>query len=125
MIYHFTIPILPLVKKNNRPIWKTKLGRPFIGKSSRLINAEKSTLDYLFIEKIKNNIKKPIEKVERVEMYFYINHKRVIDTTNLAELPQDCLQECGIIINDRILHPIFLDTLYDKVNPRTEIFLFI
>jgi Holliday junction resolvase RusA-like endonuclease len=93
-----------IVKKNNRPIY----GK-MIGKSKRLINAER----YLVFQLLGLR-KEPITSylLAKFTFYFPINKiytkqgtvsKHLADISNLYELPQDCLTKAGIIEDDRLI----------------------
>jgi len=90
-------------KKNNRPIWR---GR--IGKSKDLQNAEKYLT--LAFKSRKNELKLNTLRgdIWVIFRFYFKNYHtkqgvrsdRVNDLSNLYELPQDCLQEAGVIEND-------------------------
>lgn len=82
----------------------------FPGKSSKLITAEK----HLINEFKKQANRKPIEFPINLMMLFYFRRdifytkrgtqsKRLPDLSNLYQLPEDCLQQAGIITNDTIV----------------------
>lgn len=98
-----------LSKKNNRPVYGNR-----IGKSARLIKAEKYLRSFFDIFKERQQIKAPIRDYMHLLCvhYYHINDfcgkNRTIkltlpDDSNLIELPQDCLQEAGIIHNDSFI----------------------
>lgn len=112
MLYHFIVPVDEhVVKKNGRSIFvNKKTGRMFPGKSSKLITAEK----HLINEFKKQANRKPIEFPINLMMLFYFRRdifytkrgtqsKRLPDLSNLYQLPEDCLQQAGIITNDTIV----------------------
>lgn len=117
------IPFEPIVKKNNRPIYRNKhTGKPFTGKSKRLQEAEIET--QLSLLQQKNYLRKvqfPITGEITAEISFYRSSKRVCDVSNLVELPNDCMQKVGIFENDSQITHLFLHKYYDKSFPRTEI----
>jgi len=97
-----------VVKKNNRPI-HGRGDKKWIGKSSRLRNAE-SWLD-LALRSYANQIgfRTPLAGDIHATFRFYFNNyftvknersRTLPDLSNLFELPQDCLQSAGIIVND-------------------------
>ncbi len=93
-------------KKNNRPIYGRGT-RKFIGKSDKLIIAEKYLTQMLFLEKRRQNLTTIIGDIH-CEMKFEFSDKnsrslKLCDLSNLYELPQDCLQQAGIIENDRFI----------------------
>lgn len=54
--------------------------------------------------------------VRLIAKVFYQDRRRDLDIALL----QDCLQECGIILNDRQVIEIHAERFIDKTNPRTE-----
>jgi Holliday junction resolvase RusA-like endonuclease len=99
-----------VVKKNGRSIFKNKkTGRMFPGKSQRLISAEyeiiKQLTEYKELFKITKAIDYPIHLTLEFYMKNYFTQQgnmslKLPDLSNLYELPQDCLQQAGIIEND-------------------------
>lgn len=102
-----------VVKKNGRPIRRNRYsGQPFIGKSSRLVDAE-MTLEAAFAE-----IKPPQPITDPVWALFWFEFEQswaftkktkalrlsMPDLSNLLELPQDCLQSAGVLANDNLIH---------------------
>lgn len=101
-----------VVKKNNRPIWR---GR--IGKSKELIHAE----DYLKMafrsQANQQDVKTPIDYPVWLIMHFYfpkekyftkeskykIRSQKVPDLSNMYEIVQDALQASGVILNDNLV----------------------
>lgn len=54
-------------------------------------------------------------------VYFQSNRS---DLDNAAKVILDCLQNCGIIANDRLCVRLVMIKKIDKVNPRIEIFIY-
>ncbi len=87
--------------KNNRPIWRGRLG-----KSSRLREVEA----YLIEEFKKEWMNKPpingpvwVKFIFHTSKYYTKLHKRnkkMGDLVNLMQLPSDCLEKAGVIEND-------------------------
>lgn len=93
-------------KKNNRPIYG-RGSRKFIGKSDKLLVAEKYLTQMLYLEKLRQKLDTIMGDIH-CEMHFIFSKEnsrsyKLCDLSNLYELPQDCLQESGIIENDRFI----------------------
>lgn len=96
-------------KKNARPIFKSG-GKPFLGKSQQLRSAENSMVLQLRSQGNKLGITEPIRSDLWCMFLFYFKDyhlrkkakrsMRVNDLSNLFELPADCLQTAGIILDD-------------------------
>jgi Holliday junction resolvase RusA-like endonuclease len=54
-------------------------------------------------------------------VYFQSNRS---DLDNAAKVILDCLQNCGIIANDRLCVRLVMIKNIDKLNPRIEIFIY-
>lgn len=54
-------------------------------------------------------------------VYFQSNRS---DLDNSAKVILDCLQNCGIIANDRLCVRLVMIKKIDKVNPRIEVFIY-
>lgn len=52
-----------------------------------------------------------------IDVYFQSNRS---DLDNAAKVILDCLQTCGVIINDRLCHKLTMHKFIDKLNPRIE-----
>lgn len=93
----------PVTKKNNRPIYVNKAtGSRFLGKSKKLTAAEKD---------ICRQIQSQHPQRERyagavsVTFQVFCGSKRRKDLSNCWEIYADCLQTCGIILDDdQIVH---------------------
>ena len=111
----FTAILYPkslVTKKNNRPIFRGKNGRSFIGKSAALASHERDLL--LQLRSVSNalGIFKPISTRIFVRILFYMEritnldgsfNKRQQDLDNLLAGPLDALQAAGIIENDNLI----------------------
>lgn len=98
------------ILKNNKQIFRTKSGRSFISSSDRAKSAQEFLLTKLRIEKLKKRI--DVITCDLNASFHFIYPKsvfftkkghrsnKVADLSNLYELPQDCLQKSGIILND-------------------------
>jgi len=112
----FIIPGEPVVKKNNRPIFKYG-NRPFIGKSDKLHNAELG-LKIFFM----TNFKGP-QLTGNLGIIFkaYLGTNRRKDLSNCWEIYGDAMQSAGVIKDDSQIKMIMMTKDYDKENPRVEI----
>lgn len=99
-------------KKNGRPIYKSQAsGRPFLGKTAELLQAEREML--VNIMRAKDGaapITAPINA--KFTFWFHENkfwtkagtrNKKLPDISNLYELPQDILQKAGVIFDDNLI----------------------
>jgi len=124
-ICKFIIPGAPAIKKNSRVIRKSFVtGKPFLGKSGKLVAAE-NLAAYELIDQ-KNRLRLVmIDFPVTVKFSFYLPTRTTPDLSNLYQLPEDALERAGILENDRLIFSHdgsrrFIDT----ANPRTEIEIF-
>lgn len=99
------------VKKNGRTIHiNRKTGNRFIGKSQALSSAEQYLIAHLIKARNDAKIFVPISYDIHAMFRFYFSdfwtkedrrNLTLPDLSNLVCLPEDCLQEAGIIVNDR------------------------
>ena len=116
----FTIPIAPVSKKNSQQILKNKAtGRMFISPSKVFADYERAALWYVprgtFIDY-------PVS----VKCLFYMPTLRPCDLTNLCEAVDDLLVTAGLLSDDNygiINNHDGSRVLYDKENPRTEVYI--
>ena len=117
----FTIPIAPVSKKNSQQILTNKAtGRSFISPSKVYKDYEKAALWYVPRKGLK------IDYPVSVKCLFYMPTLRPCDLTNLCEAVDDVLVEAGLIADDNytiINNHDGSRVLYDKENPRTEIYI--
>lgn len=120
----FIITGNPMIKKNSRNVVRNKsTGRMFPIKSKRLNGAESDALGELEKQK-RSYMTYPYAVPLHVRFMFYRGDRRGVDLSNLYEFAQDVLQEAGIITNDvQIESHDGSRKLYDKQNPRTEIYI--
>lgn len=129
MIYAYTIPLPPITKKNSPQIFymgarcpvchKGKIAR--VMPSAAYLKYERAAVYYL-TPKPKN----PIDTPCCVETRFYMPTRHRVDLTNLMEAAHDVLVAAGILVDDNNTIIASVDgscVLYDKTNPRTEIFI--
>lgn len=103
------------IKKNSKQIFvNKKTGSRFIASSNNSKVSECWLMARLHIEKIKQKIDQPIDCDLNATFKFYFpksvyftkkgpRSKTLSDLSNLYELPQDCLQKSGIILNDTLI----------------------
>ena len=117
MILTFTIPLIPVSKKNSQRIIYAK-GRPMIIPSAKYSEYEKECA--WFMPKLDN----PIERPVNVKCLFYMPTRRRVDLVNLEEAICDILVKYGVLEDDNYNIVASMDgsrVLYDKENPRTEV----
>ena len=114
----FTIPGEPRTKKNHQRILRTKDGRPFVSPSEQYKEYEEyagwfvpnETIDY------------PVN----LKVLYYMGTRRTVDLCNLLESTCDILVRYKLIPDDSYKWVKGHDgsrVLYDKQNPRAEIFI--
>mgnify|MGYP001321897446 CR=1 FL=1 len=119
---NITIPLNPITKKNSQRIIKNRAtGRPLIIQSETYKQYEKDC--GFFLKQYKG---KPIDEPINLKCLFYRKDKRGVDLSNCLEAIQDILVKYGILKDDK--HSIVASVdgsriLYDKENPRTEIYI--
>ena len=113
----FTIPIKPVTKKNSSQIIYVN-GKPKLI-PSKLYREYENNCGW-FIPKL--NISQPIN----VKALFYMPTKRRVDLPNLHEALHDVLIKYNCVKDDDCNIIVATDgsrVLYDKKNPRTEVFI--
>ena len=122
MIYKYTIPLPPVTKKNSQRILvNRKTGMPFIAPSSAYKRYEAQAIYFLTPKP-----KTPLAGRYRVAAVFYMPTRRRVDLTNLLEAAHDTLVAAKILADDNNTIIASVDgsrVLYDKENPRTEIYI--
>ena len=120
---NFTIPLAPISKKNSQQILINKAtGRPFIMPSKKFKEYEKAAARY--IPKLRQP--QPIDYPVCVKCLFYMPTRRKCDLTNLLEAIDDVMVKAGLLADDDYTIIESHDgsrVLYDKENPRTEVFI--
>lgn len=53
--------------------------------------------------------------------FFLKNHQWEPDVSNVCEGPQDVLQTCGVIDDDKLIKRVIAEKFFDDPNPRLEI----
>ncbi|KYH35852.1 endodeoxyribonuclease RusA [Clostridium tepidiprofundi DSM 19306] len=115
------IPIAPITKKNSQQILINKrTGRRFIAPSQQYKHYAKECSYYI------KPLKEPIDYEVNVKCIYYMPSRRKTDLTNLMEATHDVLVDCGILKDDNYKIIKSVDgsrVLYDRNNPRTEIYI--
>ena len=116
----FTIPLPPISKKNSQRIMINRAtGKPFIMPSEKYKQYERDAMH--FIPRGKR-----IDEPVNVKCLFYMPTRRKVDLTNLLEAIDDVMVKAGLLSDDNSDIVQAHDgsrVLYDKIRPRTEIFI--
>lgn len=116
----FTVKLPPITKKNSQQIAINKsTGRPFVVPSAKYKEYERAAL--WFIPK-GIYINAPVN----IKCLFYMPTKRKCDLTNLLEAIDDVMVTAGLLADDNYTVIASHDgsrVLYDKDNPRTEVYI--
>lgn len=117
---HFTVPLTPISKKNSQQILVNKAtGRPFIMPSKKYKEYEQNAL--WFIPKGER-----IDYPVNVKCLFYMPTRRKCDLVNMQEAILDVMVKAGLLADDNYSIVQSMDgsrVLYDKSNPRTEVYI--
>lgn len=117
---YFTIPITPISKKNSQQILTNpKTGRPFIMPSKKFKQYEKDALPFIPKGEV-------IDFPVNVKCLFYMPTRRQCDLVNMQESILDVMVKAGLLADDNYKIVQSMDgsrVLYDKENPRTEVFI--
>lgn len=127
-------------KKNSRPIKRNRrTWKPFIGKSPELMRAEAQLIESFRIQILRTKGFKSIDKPLWAVFWFFFPpdefvvkkgprkgklSQRLPDQSNLYELPQDCLQQAGVIENDCLICSHDLSRRLPGKEYALEVFLF-
>ena len=121
LIYEAEIPLDPRTKKNSQQIfYKISNGKriPFIMPSNQYRQYVNQA--HFFLRPLR------IDFAVNVKCLFYMKTRRKCDLTNLLEAIDDILVAKGTVIDDNFTIIAGHDgsrVLYDKDNPRTEIYI--
>lgn len=117
------VPLPPITKKNSmRIMHSSKTGRPFIMPSQQYMDYEAEAVWHCKKAKVQRPIEEPVE----VKCLFYMPTKRRVDLTNLLEAVDDVLVKARVLLDDHCGIIVSHDgsrVLYDKDNPRTEVYI--
>lgn len=120
-IISFTLRLPPISKKNSQQIMvNSATGRPFIMPSKQYKEYERNSLWFI------PNLTKPIDYAVNVKCLFYMPTRRKCDLTNLLEAIDDIMVKSGLLADDNFTIIESHDgsrVLYDKENPRTEVYI--
>lgn len=115
----FVISLTPISKKNSQQILvNRKTGKPFIAPSAKYKQYLKDCAQYM----PKVNIDEPVN----VRCLFYMPTRRKCDLTNMLESVDDVMVYYGVLEDDNSNIVVGHDgsrVLYDKFNPRTEVYI--
>lgn len=121
---HITIPLDPRTKKNSQNIFKNKAGNRFISTSKAY---KEYVNDCIFlVRETDKKLAMPIWGSVNVKGIFYMAKRRKVDLPNLIECLCDVLVTFGVLGDDDCTIVVSNDgsrVLYDKVNPRTEVYI--
>lgn len=117
---YFTVKLPPVSKKNSQQILTNpKTGRSFIMPSKKYKEYEKAAL--WFIPKGEK-----IDYPVNVKCLFYMPTRRKCDLVNMQEAILDVMVKAGLLADDNFSIVQSMDgsrVLYDKENPRTEVYI--
>ena len=122
MDYRYVVRLTPVSKKNSQQIiTNSKTGRPMVIPSKAYRDYEKNAPWFLTPKP-----KKPIDYPINLQCLFYMPTHRKCDLVNMLECIQDVLVKAGVLVDDNFAVVESVDgskVLYDKNNPRTEIYI--
>lgn len=116
-IFYAQVPVIKhLAKKNSRVIMK-RGGRVILGKTAALLKAERDMLWQLGGQKRAIKLQYPIDFPVRCVFKFHCTNlltrdkktkrlrlsETIGDLSNLYQLPEDCLEEAGILAGDHLI----------------------
>lgn len=118
-----TIPMPPVTKKNSmRIVRNRKTGKRRIMPSQQYMDYEAEALWHCKRARVQRPIEEPVE----VKCLFYMPTRRRVDLTNLLESIDDVMVRAGVLKDDHSGIIVSHDgsrVLYDKDNPRTEVYI--
>ena len=112
----------PKTKKNHSQIIKAGNKRMVIPSKQYQAFEESFLADCMEQKAWNKNIDDPVE----IKCLYYMDTKRRVDLTNLLSATDDALQTANVIVDDCSTIVVSHDgsrVLYDKNNPRTEIYI--
>lgn len=122
LLYTYTVTGNPTTKKNSQQIlYNRATGRRFVSSSKQYKDFE---------GRVKKQVKpehEPINYPIEMKCLFYMKTKRRCDLTNLLEAIDDAFVRAGVLEDDNFNIIVSHDgsrVLYDKENPRTEIYIY-
>lgn len=111
------IPVAPITKKNHQQIIRVK-GKPVVIPSKQYRQYESDCAPFLK----EQHINYPVN----IKALYYMPTRRRVDLCNLHEALCDVLVKHGVVEDDNSNIIVSMDgsrVLYDKSNPRTEIYI--
>ena len=130
LLHTYTIPLDSRTKKNHQMIAGSGQRCPYCGKfKKQFIRQGKAHTEYTInaYPYLSPKPAAPIDTPVRVQYLFYMATRRKVDSLNLCATADDLLVEVGILKDDNsaiIKNHDGTRVLYDKQNPRTEIFIY-
>ena len=130
LLFTYTIPLDPRTKKNHQMIAGSGPRCPYCRKPKKqFIRQGHAGSEYVFLATPHLNPKpeEPIHTPVRVAYRFYMATRRKVDSLNLAAQADDLLVSAGILADDNsniVKSHDGTRVLYDKANPRTEIYIY-
>lgn len=130
LLYHFTIPLDPRTKKNHMKIAGMGARCPVCKKHARQFVTQGKAHERYSVQApqyLHPRPAKPIDAPVWVKYHFYTQTRRRVDKSNLIACADDLLVDCGILADDNrniIKSNDGTRVLYDKENPRTEIWIY-
>lgn len=124
------IPLDPRTKKNHQTIAGTGAKCPVCGKRKKqFVKQGKANDEYSFhaLCHIKPRPDLPLDKPVHIKYLFYMQTRRRVDSLNLQAAADDLLVSAGVLKDDNANIVKSHDgtrVLYDKENPRTEIYIY-
>lgn len=115
----FTIHLAPITKKNSQRMIQAK-GRIIPIPSKQYIEYEHEAWNFMPM------VRTPIDYPVNIKALYYMPTRRRVDLTNLHEALHDVLVKHHIILDDNCRIIVGTDgsrVLYDKQNPRTEVYI--
>lgn len=117
---YFAVKLPPVSKKNSQQILTNpKTGRPFIMPSKKYKQYEKDALRFIPKGEV-------IDFPVNVKCLFYMPTRRKCDLVNMLEAILDVMVKAGLLADDNYSIVQSMDgsrVLYDKENPRTEVYI--
>lgn len=130
LIASYVIPLDPRTKKNSPQIAGTGRRCPYCSKFMKQFIVP-SKANKLYTAKaalyLKEKPSEPIDRPVHIKYLFYMATRRRVDGLNLAEAADDLLVSEGVLSEDNsniVKHHDGTRVLYDKQNPRTEIYIY-
>lgn len=118
------IPLEPRTKKNSQQIRRNRAtGKQFVAPSNTFLVYQNQCFPYLY--RLRSNAES-LQYPLNVKCLFYMPTHRRVDLVNLLEAIDDILVHYKMIVDDSAAYIGGHDgsrVLYDKENPRTEIYI--